>query len=268
TVALGLAFGGRFPTDRRFHVLALALGLCNGAGLTAFINLGANNVSSGEASLIVYTQPLLVAVAARLWLGERGGTRRTLGLLIGFAGLVVVLSDSIRPGAHPAWFAYLELFGASLSWTAGTLLFKRVPSGANLVWLVCLQNLYGTIPLLIPLLLVRPERLDPTLQLTLLLALLAIVIGPFGWLIWLRLLERGEASVVSGNIFFVPLVAVLGGVIFLGERLHPLVIAGGVLIAAGIALVNRSAGNPPPSAHSSNENRARLTAADSTAGIS
>ncbi|MHB8576463.1 MAG: EamA family transporter, partial [Dehalococcoidia bacterium] len=46
TVALGLAFGGRFPTDRRFHVLALALGLCNGAGLTAFINLGANHVSS------------------------------------------------------------------------------------------------------------------------------------------------------------------------------------------------------------------------------
>jgi len=60
-------------------------------------------------------------------------------------------------------------------------------------------------------------------------------------LIWLYLLERGEASVVSGYIFFVPLVAVLSGVMLPGERLQPLTIAGGALVAAGIALVNRSA---------------------------
>lgn len=245
SVALALWLGGRFPTDRAFHRTALVLGLCNVTGLTALINLGSVHVSSGEASLIVYAQPLMVAVAARLWLGERGGPLRTAGLLAGFAGLVLVLADRIHPGAHPYWAAYIELLGAAAAWTIGTLVFKRLPAGTSLLWLIALQGIYGAIPLLVPLPLVEQARLHLTLHLALLLVFLGAIIGPIGWLIWLYLLERGEASVVSGNVFFVPLVAVLSGVVLLGERLQPLTIAGGALVAAGIALVNRSAAPGP-----------------------
>jgi len=241
SVALALWLGGRFPTARAFHRTAVILGLCNIAGLAALINLGSVHVSSGEASLIVYTQPLMVAVAARFWLGERGGPLRTAGLLTGFAGLVLVLADRIHPGAHPYWTAYIELIAAAAAWTVGTLVFKRLPAGTSLLWLIALQGIYGSVPLLIPMPLVEHVRLNLTVHLALLILFLGVIIGPIGWLIWLYLLERGEASVVSGNIFFVPLVAVLSGVVLLGERLQPLMVAGGALIAAGIALVNRSA---------------------------
>lgn len=240
TLALGFAFGGRFPTTWRFHRTALLLGLGNVAGLSAFLNLGSVHVSSGEASLIVYTQPLLTAIGARIWLGERGSSWRTAGLLTGFVGLAVVLADRIHPGAHPAWHAYVELVGAAISWTAGTLIFKRVPQGMSLIWLAALQNLYGAVPIFLLLPFVEQPHLHLTHRLVFLLLFQGAVIGPVGWLIWLRLLERGEASVVSGNVFFVPLIAVLSGVVLLGERLHPAVIAGGVLIAVGITLVNRS----------------------------
>ncbi len=243
-VAFALVLGGPFPRDRRFHGFALLLGVFNVAGLSGLINLGSEHVSSGEASLIVYAQPLLVALAARLWLGERGGSRRAFGLLLGFAGLAVVLSDRIHPGAHPQWLGYAELFGAALCWTVSTLLFKRVPPGAPLIWLTMLQYTYGVLPLIPLMPFTETVRLDLTLHLALLLVLLGAIIGPIGWLIWLYLLERGEASVVSGNVFFVPLVAVLSGVVFLGEALHPLVGAGAALIALGIALVNRSAAQP------------------------
>lgn len=245
-VAFALALGGPVPRDWRFHRLAFLLGVFNVAGLSGFINLGSQRVSSGEASLIVYAQPLLVALAARLWLGERGGPRRALGLLLGFAGLAVVLSDRIHPGAHPQWLGYGELLGAALCWTVSTLLFKRVPRGTPLIWLTMLQYTYGVLPLIPLMPFTETVRLDLTLHLAALLLLLGAVIGPLGWLIWLYLLERGEASVVSGNVFFVPLVAVLSGVIFLGEALHPLVGAGAVLTALGIALVNRSATPPLP----------------------
>ena len=247
-VAFAIALGGPFPRDWRFHRLAFVLGVFNVAGLSGFINLGSQHVSSGEASLIVYAQPLLVALAARLWLGERGGGRRALGLLLGFAGLAVVLSDRIHPGAHPQWLGYAELFGAALCWTASTLLFKRVPRGTPLVWLTMLQYTYGVLPLIPLMPFTETVRLHLTPHLAGLLILLGAVIGPLGWLIWLYLLERGEASVVSGNVFFVPLVAVLSGVIFLGESLHPLVGVGAALTALGIALVNRSAAPPLPAA--------------------
>lgn len=248
SLALGLSLGGRFPADWRFQRTAFVLGVCNVAGLAGLINLGSVHVSSGEASLIVYAQPLLVALAARLWLGESGGRLRVAGLLLGFAGLVVVLGDRIHPGAHPQWLAYAELFGAALCWTIGTLVFKRLPAGAGLIWLTTMQNIYGALPLLALAPLTERLRLDATPQLALLLLFLGAIIGPIGWLIWLFLLERGEASVVSGNVFFVPLVALLAGVALLGEALHPVVGVGAALIAAGIALVNRSGGPPVPAA--------------------
>jgi len=240
SLALGLLLGGRFPAGWRFQRTAFILGVCNVAGLAGLINLGSVHVSSGEASLIVYAQPLLVALAARLWLGESGGPLRVAGLLLGFAGLAVVLADRIHPGAHPQWLAYAELFGAALCWTIGTLVFKRLPAGASLIWLTTMQNIYGALPLLALAPLTERIRLDPTPQLALLLLFLGAIIGPIGWLIWLFLLERGEASVVSGNVFFVPLVALLAGVVLLGEALHPIIGVGAALIAAGIALVNRS----------------------------
>ncbi|HEY7294552.1 MAG TPA: DMT family transporter [Dehalococcoidia bacterium] len=240
-MAFALALGGPFPRDWRFHRFAFMLGLFNVAGLSGLINLGSEHVSSGEASLIVYAQPLLMVLAARLWLGERGGRARTIGLLLGFAGLVVVLGDRIHPGAHPQWLAYAELFGAAVCWTAGTLVFKRTPAGTPLIWLTMLQYVYGVLPLIPLMPFAETVRLNLTPHLAALVVLLGAVIGPLGWLIWLYLLERGEASVVSGNVFFVPLVALLSGVVFLGEALHPLIGAGAVLIALGIALVNHSA---------------------------
>jgi O-acetylserine/cysteine efflux transporter len=58
------------------------------------------------------------------------------------------------------------------------------------------------------------------------------------WLLWLGLVRAGEASRVSAYIFFVPLVAVLIGAIFLDETLSPSLLVGAVLVVAGIYLAN------------------------------
>jgi drug/metabolite transporter (DMT)-like permease len=59
------------------------------------------------------------------------------------------------------------------------------------------------------------------------------------WVLWLGLVRAGEASRVAAYVFFVPLVSVLLGALFLGETLSPLLLVGAALVVCGIYLVNR-----------------------------
>ena len=227
--------------DRRLHRAALVLGLTSIVGLYGLLNIGLESVSAGEASLVVYSQPLLVAIAARLWLGEHGGITRSAGLLVGLVGVALVLSDRIRPGASVPWLAYGCLLAAALGWTAGAVYFKRRAADLDLSWLNALQSLYALPVLLALAALTRsaPPRVDGGL----LLVLAYFGGGTFlvGRLLYYTLLRRGEVSVVSAYLFLVPLIAVLAGVLLLGEPLRAPMAFGGALVAAGIYMVNRTA---------------------------
>ena len=60
------------------------------------------------------------------------------------------------------------------------------------------------------------------------------------WLIWFGLVRAGEASRVAAYVFFVPLVGIVIGAVFLDERLTASLLIGAALIVSGIYLVNRA----------------------------
>ena len=62
------------------------------------------------------------------------------------------------------------------------------------------------------------------------------------WILWFGLVRAGEASRVAAYVFFVPLVAVSLGALFLGETLSPLLAVGAAFVVSGIYLVNRQGG--------------------------
>jgi O-acetylserine/cysteine efflux transporter len=64
------------------------------------------------------------------------------------------------------------------------------------------------------------------------------------WVLWLGLIRAGEASRVSAYVFFVPLVAVVLGALFLGETVGPPLLVGAALVVCGIYLVNRRGERP------------------------
>ncbi|HEX2173803.1 MAG TPA: DMT family transporter, partial [Dehalococcoidia bacterium] len=229
--ALGWWGGGRHPTGSGFHRVAFVMGIFNVAALSGLLNIGVARVSAGESSILIYTQPIWVGLLAWLLLGERPTLLKTAGLIAGFGGMVLVLSDRIRPGQDsPAW-AYAALLGASLSWTVGTIYFKRIQGGFDFLWLNFYQSIYGVAIMgAFAVILENPGRTD---WLSPAFWIAAFFFGALasgaGRLLWFYLLKRGQASVVSSYVFLSPLVAVLSGAVILGEALHPLLIAGGAL---------------------------------------
>jgi drug/metabolite transporter (DMT)-like permease len=123
---------------------------------------------------------------------------------------------------------------------AGTLVFKRLPPGQDLLVLNGGQLLVAGLVLAVPSVLWEPlgaVRFTPSF-----LASQAYLIAGVSWvgmLIWFWLLTHGDATRASAYFFLNPVLGIFLGALLLGEPLHALDFAGAAVVAAGIWLVQR-----------------------------
>lgn len=240
-VGLRRVFGG--PSSAfGAHRICLGLGLFNVAGFLSFQNLGMVEASVGLSSVLIYTQPLLVAVAARVLLGERLTPRRLVGLFAGWVGVIVVVGAEFEAGTTPVSSIVL-LLASAVCWGGGTLLFKFALAEGDLWRVLLWQNVYGLVPVVL-LAGLRPAGVDWSNPVIfgVLWAGVGASIGGFG--LQFVLLRRGEASVVSSWIFAVPILAAGLGVVVLDEPLHLGLVVGAIAVGLGIYLVNSTARKP------------------------
>lgn len=237
--AYALATTRRIPLDLYSHGCAAILGLTNVACFWGMMNLGLTRISAGESSILTYTQPFLVTVLAWAWLGEKLSPMRMVGLLLGFAGVVVVVAGKVQVSEHLSWLGYAMTLLGALSWALGTVFFKARQAKLNLLWATALQAIYGAVPLaMAAFLLEQPSAVDPSWDLLWSVLFCALGSSALAYLIWFYLLRQRSASEVSAYVFLVPVVAVLFGALTLGERLGLLTLLGGGLVLGGIYLVN------------------------------
>jgi drug/metabolite transporter (DMT)-like permease len=224
------------------------LGLTNVAGLLGFTHYAMLRADAGFSAVVVYAQPFLVALVAHYAFDEPLTSRRTLGLVVGWLGVAAVVGGRLFEGRVSVGTVAL-LLGAAMSWTVGTLLFKRLPRGVP-VWPVLLwQNAVGTLPFLLVMTVEEP-RVTWGLPLLLVVLVAGVGAGVAGFGLQFVLLRRGAASVVGSWIFAVPVVSTVLSVAFLDEPAGVSMLVGIVSVAAGIYLVNRpsrrAAASPVP----------------------
>lgn len=234
-----------WPRGVRTHGLLLIGGVLNYALFYAGLNYGVRSISAGETAILNYTAPLWIAIFAHLGLRQPLGPRRIGGLLLGFAGVALVVGDKLRPGGEPVWSAYLFVLIGALSWGAGSVFFLRYLKGIALEWAVSLQNLYGAVPLVVAWLVLEGGPLpEPVAAFWAALGFSVLLSSFVAQLAFFSLLRRREAAVVGSYVFLVPVFAAVSGWLLLSEPISLLALGGGVCIVCGIALVNRPAPTP------------------------
>jgi drug/metabolite transporter (DMT)-like permease len=235
-VVVRQAPGAGLLGGRGIHRYGLVLGATNVAGFLLLQNAGMVDAQVGIASVLIYTQPLLVALGAALLLHERLTARQIAGLLTGWLGVAFVVFGELELGVTPIG-SVLLLLGAALAWATGTLLFKGLPHDVSVWSLLLWQNVYGLLPVtLIALWGTSTADWGIPLVISVIWAGVGASIGGFG--LQFVLLRRGKAGVVSSWIFAVPIIASALGVLLLGDQLHPGLFFGGAAVATGIYLVN------------------------------
>jgi drug/metabolite transporter (DMT)-like permease len=204
-------------------------------GVWTAIKLG---IPAGLAALIVGLQPVLTAfLAARV--AEKVSSRQWAGLVFGFTGVAIVLSDKIGFQGVTFWGVFL-CFIALLSFTAGTLYQKRFCPMFDLRAGTLIQ--YGACVIASGLLMWLFEPIEvqwsPELIGALLWSVLFLSIGAMS--LWFVLLRQGAATRVSSLIYLTPpTVAVMAWILF-DEALTLWVALGTLVTVIGVWLVTRT----------------------------
>ena len=233
-------------------------------GLIGLLLLGVGNVGlvfaertvpSGLASLVYAVIPLYVAlIEMALPGGEPLPVRGWMGLLLGFAGLVVLLWPSLRSGLsgdRTLLWSIAALLAGALSWTVGSIVSRRarlkVNSFVAAAWQMivagALSTLFGT-----------ALGQWPQFHLTLSAAgsLVYLITGGslLGYTGYIYLIEHVPMGKVVSYAYVNPVVAVLLGIFFLHERPAPAEFAGMAAIVVAVFLLTtaqfKAKGSPQP----------------------
>lgn len=235
-LVLALVLRRPWPTDRRqaLHI-AVAGVLLHGAYLGGVFSAIHRGMPAGPVALIVGMQPLLTALLGGRLLGERVGPKQWAGLLLGFVGVVLVLSGKLAlAGASAAGLALALL--ALLSITAGTLYQKRFCGQMDL-WTGSLLQFAATSLVLLPLALTTETmQVNWSGNFIFALAWLVLVLSLGAITLLHLLIRRGAATRVSTLFYLTPPVTALMAWAMFGEQLDLLALAGMALAAAGVAL--------------------------------
>jgi len=224
---------------REIAIFAI-LGVANNALYLGLGYTGLKSVSAGLGGLIVSANPVFTAPLAALFLGETLTWRKVLGLLLGIAGVGVIVWHRMEIGTD-SLHGILYTLASLASIVAGTLLFKLfAPKGS--LWIGNgIQNLAAGIALA-PIALTFADVSDIVPSGRLLFAFAFLVFGGsiLAYFLWFHLLKVCGATAASAYHFLMPPLGMLFAWLVLGEHVTFRDLLGIVPVALGIYLVTRT----------------------------
>lgn len=230
-----VVFRGTLSVSSRDFVSAIFLGVL---GTVEFgsLYLGMQYMSAGTTSVLYYTQPIMVATLAAVFLNEAFSWKKAAAILFGFVGVVLIFVENLS-GELFSFGGVLILLSA-FSWAAATIVFKKLVRSENfLVVTSVLLVLAGS--LLLTFGVFFEAGLIVSLRFAFALMYLAFVGSAFGIALWAYLLRHNEASQVSTWLFLVPVLGVSLGWALLGESVYITEIVGIFCVGLSIFILNR-----------------------------
>jgi drug/metabolite transporter (DMT)-like permease len=240
-IVLGAAAlaGASLRLSRRDVAVFAVLGVANQAAYLGISYVGMQTIASGLTALIISTNPVLTAVLATLFLGERMSARKALGLVLGVAGVAIVVQGRLAGGTDDPLGIALTVV-ALCSLVAGTILFKRLAPQGDLWVGNGVQSLaagLAALPFALAFESVADIRL--TWELVAAQAYLVLLVSVFAYVLWFRMIQIAGATAASAYHFLMPPLGMLCGWLLLGEQVALTDLIGVVPVVIGILLVTR-----------------------------
>jgi drug/metabolite transporter (DMT)-like permease len=201
--------------------------------------LGGGRVSPGLATVVANIQPLVAAVIAWLFLDEQLTSIQRWGLLLGFAGIVVI-GLSMKTGSETQLFGLLLILIAAVGIAISNVLMKRIAGHVDILRAMGWQLAIGSVPLaLLSILFEDIHTIDWSLPFVLNLIVLSVAGTSAAFALWFFLLQRAKLSQLNVFTFLTPIFGLAMGAMFFAEQLHAVAIIGIGLSLVGIYAVSR-----------------------------
>jgi len=239
-IALGLArlMGQSFRLTKDQWGTVVIFGVCQNAIYLGLNFVAMQTVEASVAAIIASTMPLLVAAIGWLVLKDRVPPLGVFGLIIGFAGVALIMGARISDSLD-LWGLGLCVTGA-LALSIATLAMRGASGSGNLMVIVGLQMLVGCGVLAVFAVLLEDMHIDWNTQLALAFAYTTLIPGVVATFIWFVLVERIGAVKAATYHFLNPFFGVAIAALLLNETLGLWDLIGVFVITAGILAVQLS----------------------------
>ena len=225
------------PKEKRFWFLVLTMVLTSFTIPFVLIYLGQVRIASGLASVLFATYPLWVALISHFLLPKEQITFvRIIGIVIGFLGVVFIFDNAFFSLSLSMVYGIVLIFVGAIIQAFGLVLLRRLGEHAHPITLNFCSMTLSALPLLAASYIFEDystiafnvAAIESILYLSLFCTVITFVI--YFWLV-----KHVEAVILSLSAFITPVIAVVIGVIIMGERITHGLYIGSALVLIGVA---------------------------------
>ncbi len=240
-IASGIVFFIALATRRKLHFAGNWKHFAVLGATSVGMNLGGMNYALSHlgtqlTAILVTTIPLYSLLIESVWTRKRPTLQKTVGLIIGFSGVVILIGLSPQAVNREFWFGIFGSFIASFGFALGGN-YSRAKAGHIGSWEQTIGTfLFGGL-LTLPLLLVVPIVRTPTVGDIICLFAVAATASSFAYILYFKLVSEVGATTALTTEYLVPVVAVILGYVLFRESLSGTQILGSLIIMLGCALV-------------------------------
>ena len=202
------------------------------------------SMSAATGALLLFGAVQVTMMGYGVFRGERFQAIQVFGLALALGGLVALMLPGL---AAASLFASLSMLGAGMAWGIYSLRGKAVSNGAlSDPTAVTAGNFVRAVPMALVLCLLMKSRLSLDIDGALLAVASGALASGVGYAVWYQVLPALASTHAAAVQLSVPVIAALGGVVFIGEALTLPMVAASCAILGGIALVIFKKSAPPP----------------------
>ena len=216
------------------------IGLCNIAIPFVLIAIGTAEINSYLAAILMSTTPLSGSILAHLFTtDEKLSYLKSLGVLIGFSGIVLLFFDKVIINSQNYVYALITILGSTFYCIGGLLTLKlKNRINENVTTSTTLWSVIFLLPF--SLMLETPWNSSPTLESTMSLLYLGIVATGLAWLIRFRILTVNGLVFQTQVAYLIPIFGIIFGYFFLDEVITWRVILSLVVILVGVYIFKKN----------------------------
>lgn len=234
--------GERLPREPRLWWLLTVVGALNCALPFILFFWGQQYLDSGYAAILNATTPIWGVITAHfLTSDEKATPARIVGVLLGMAGIIVMVGPSAMAGLSDNLLAQIACLVSTVFYSFAAIYGRRLSQGSLTPMAVATgQTLTATL-LMVPVVLLVDQpwtMATPRLDATLAGITLALLSTALAYTLYFRLIDRAGASNAQLVAFLMPILAVILGFAFLNESLSGGQVIGAALIGLGLVILD------------------------------
>jgi len=199
---------------------------------------GLSMIDASLAIIIIHLEVPFAVLLAALFLKDKPGRQRILGMLISIAGIVLIAG---QPSLRGQMLAILLTTSGALMWAVGQIMVKRLenpPSGFALTaWI----GVFSGPQMILGSFIIEESQLQSLVQASWIgwgvILYLALIMTALGYGIWYRVLSRNPVSKVMPVMLLLPVFTIISSMLLLGERPTPMIFFGGAVVIVGVFMI-------------------------------